>query len=243
MNFKDAASHAPPPKRAEKWVRVPDLSFQVESVEVARAAAVPTLLFRLRIRQRAGIAMAVPVRNVSLHCQLRIDATNREYDADQKSRLAELFGERENPRRTLGTLLWARAHADVGPFQAVTTVDLAVPCSYDFNLAATKYFNGMETGAVPLLLLFSGSVVYRGPDGQLAIDQIPWSAEARYELPVQVWRDLMQRYYPNQIFVGVERSVYYALNEYRRQNGCDGFGEAIESLLRRPASVSRSSTG
>jgi hypothetical protein len=35
---------------------------------------------------------------------------------------------------------------------------LPAPCSCDFNIAATKYFHGLEQGDVPLNFLFSGSI-------------------------------------------------------------------------------------
>ena len=43
-----------------------------------------------------------------------------------------------------------------------TTVPLAVPLTYDLDIAATKYFHGLADGEVPLLLLFSGTVFYAG---------------------------------------------------------------------------------
>ena len=61
-------------------------------------------------------------------------------------------------------------------------VDLPVPCSFDFNVAATKYFYGLEGGEVPLAFLFSGTVFYRDADDFLQMEQIPWSKEAEYRL-------------------------------------------------------------
>ena len=72
-------------------------------------------------------------------------------------------------------------------FEGSTVVDLNVPCTFDFNVAATKYFDGLEAGELPLNFLFSGTVFYQGGVRALQVMQISWDKEARYRLPVQVW--------------------------------------------------------
>ena len=70
--------------------------------------------------------------------------------------------------QTLRNLLWTHASVVVPPFTGVTTVDLQVPCTFDFNVAATKYFNGLADGEIPVCLMFSGTVFYADPDGSAA---------------------------------------------------------------------------
>ena len=53
-------------------------------------------------------------------------------------------------------------------FEGSTTVDLQVPCTFDFNVAATKYFEGLSDGDIPLRMMFSGTVFYADEEGALA---------------------------------------------------------------------------
>src|SRR6201999_92493 len=96
--------------------------------------------------------------------------------------------------KTLASMLWAHATLVVPPFLGSTTVDLPVPCTYDFNIAAAKYFHGLEDGDVPLTFLFSGTIFYAGDDGALQISQISWEKEANYRLPIRVWKEMMELY-------------------------------------------------
>jgi hypothetical protein len=52
-------------------------------------------------------------------------------------------------------------------------VDSAVPCTFDFDLAATKYFPALGSGEIPLCVMFSGTVFYQSEDGALQIAHVP----------------------------------------------------------------------
>ncbi|MGH8192533.1 MAG: DUF6084 family protein [Rhodanobacteraceae bacterium] len=207
---------------------MPELDIEVVNVESAKYAAVPMLHFKLAIRQGRP---PVPIQSISLQCQIRIDARKRFYKREEKARLTDLFGEPERWNQTLHNMLWTHASMTVPAFVDGCEVDLPVPCSFDFNVAATKYFHGLEFDAIPLLLLFSGSVFYRDEEGALAMDLISWSKESQYRLPIAVWQDMMDRYYPNQAWLCVNREVFEALYEYKRRHGYTGFDEVLTSLL------------
>ena len=121
---------------------------------------------------------------MALRCQVQIEATRRRYGPEEQARLVDLFGEPDRWSRTLRTLLWAHASAVVPSFTGSTLVELPVPCTFDFNVAATKYFHSLEHGEVPLSLQFSGTIFYAAEDGGLQVAQIPWDKEANYRLPV-----------------------------------------------------------
>ena len=53
---------------------------------------------------------------------------------------------------------------------------MLVPCTYDLELAAAKYFYSLPGGEVPLSFHFNGTVCYRGDDGRMQVVQVPWSA-------------------------------------------------------------------
>jgi hypothetical protein len=128
-------------------------------------------------------------------------------------------------------MLWTHASVAVPPFTGSTVVELQVPCTFDFNVAATKYFAGLEGGEIPLQVLFSGTVFYAADGKTLRVAQIPWDKEVRYRLPVQVWRELMEAYYPNSAWLCLRRDVFDRLYQYKRRRGLPTWEQALESLL------------
>ena len=157
--FADLASVARPARQAS----VPDLSFQVEGAEVTPYAMVPLLTFRLRaINAPADEA----IHNVVLRCQIQIEATRRHYSrgggdpTPRPVRRARALGP-----DAAGHALDPRERV-VPPFSGETVAELPVACTYDFNVAATKYFYALEDGEIPLDFLFSGSVFYQRRRGR-----------------------------------------------------------------------------
>ena len=125
---------------------------------------------------------------VALRCQLRIEPHRRTYSEAETPLLADLFGTPDRWGDTLKPLQFAEVAVMVPGFTGATEIDLPVPCSYDLEVAANKYFASLEDGEIPLLLLFSGTVFVRTPTG-FTVDQIPWTSEARRRVPVAVWRE------------------------------------------------------
>jgi hypothetical protein len=207
---------------------MPDLSFQVEGAEPVAFAASPLLSFKLRI---TNADEQMRVQTVALRCQIQIEATRRKYAAGEQERLVDLFGEPERWSRTLRAMLWTHASVIVTPFQATTLVDLPVPCTFDFNVAAAKYFAGLEDGEVPLNLMFSGTVFYEADDGALQVEQIPWDREAKYRLPIRVWQEMMEHYYPNSAWLCLRRDVFDRLNQYKMRRGIPTWEQALGGLL------------
>jgi hypothetical protein len=206
----------------------PELSFAVESAGALELAAVPTLRIELRIESRGG----VPVRSVALETQIRIAATQRSYGACAQERLVELFGRPEQWGASLRSLHWTNVVAHVPAFSHSTRFDLLVPCSYDFELAAARYFDALEDGEVPLELLFSGTVFYTGQDGRLQITRISWERDARCRLPVAVWKAMMERHFGDSAFLRLRKGTLDRLQAYKARNTLLTFEDAINSLLR-----------
>ena len=145
-----------------------DLVFGVEGAEVLEFAAVPSLLFKLRIENLEE----EPVRSVALNTQIRIAATQRHYDTTEQERLLEVFGEPSKWGDTLRSLLWTHTTLQVPPFSESTDVDMPVACTYDFEVVAAKYFDALVDGEVPRECLFSGTVFYAGQAGWLQTARI-----------------------------------------------------------------------
>ncbi len=145
--------------------------------------------------------------------------------------MLDLFGEPSRWGQTLRGLLWTHANLNIPRFTGSTLVDLPVPCTFDFNVGATKYFEALENGEVPLSLLFSGTIFHEGDDGALTATPIPWDKEADFRLPVRVWREMMDHYYPNTAWLCLRRDVFDRINQLKMRRGIPTWEQALEYLL------------
>jgi hypothetical protein len=207
---------------------VPDLDFTVEGAEALTFAAVPSILFKLRIENLGE----EPIRSVALSTQVRIAATQRHYDATEQEQLLEVFGEPHRWGSTLRSLLWTHTTLQVPPFSESTVVDMPVTCTYDFEVVAAKYFHALEDGEVPLEFLFTGTVFYAGDGGGLQIDRISWEKEAQFRLPVRLWKETMEHYFPNSAWIRLRRDAFDGLYDYKVRKGLPTWEAAVEALLR-----------
>jgi hypothetical protein len=207
---------------------VPDLDFTVESAAALPFAVVPTIALRLRIVQRDP----EPIRSIALGVQVRIAAAQRPYSSTEQERLLEVFGESSRWAQTLKSLLWTLANVQVRAFTGETVVDVAIPCTYDFDVVSAKYFDALqaEGGDIPLELLFSGTVFYAGEMG-LQVEQISWTKEARFAMPVKVWQDVMALYFPNSAWLRIHKDTFDRLHAYRARNALPSWEAALENLL------------
>jgi hypothetical protein len=115
-------------------------------------------------------------------------------------------------------------------FEGTTVIDLPITCTYDFEVVAAKYLEALEDGEVPLLFLFSGTIFARGQLG-FSVEQVPWEKEAKYRLPVRLWRDLMDRYFPGSAWIRLRRDSFDALYRFKGRHALLTWDDAIETLL------------
>ena len=205
---------------------MPDLHFQVEDAFATPNAAVPQLTFKVLITNREP----EPIHSIALRAQVQIEPVRRRYTPAEQERLQELFGEPERWSKSVHPLLWTNANVTVTAFTGSTVVDIPVPCTFDFNVAITKYIHGLEGGELPISLLFSGTVFHAGQVG-LQIAQIPWDREASYKLPIRAWKEMMDQHYPNTAWLCIERDVFDRLAEYKARNNIATFEQALERAL------------
>jgi hypothetical protein len=211
---------------------VPELTFQVEKAEPLPFAASPQLIFQVRI----ACASAEPIHTIALRCQVRIEPSRRRYQGEEADRLHELFGERERWGQTVKSMLWAHSSVVVPAFTGSSVAEVPVPCTFDFNVWATKYFDALQDGEVPLLLLFSGTIFFEAEDGALQVGQVPWSAESPFRLPVAVWKEMMDHYYPNTAWLCLHKDVFDRLHRFKVDAGLATWEQALECLLGRDRS-------
>lgn len=204
-----------------------DLEFSVVTAEPDRTAATPTVRLRLRVQETTGVT----VYAVALRCQMRIEPLKRHYDDRAAESLLDLFGERHRWGETLKTLQLAHLTHMVPSFTGATEVDLLLPWSYDFDVAANKYLYALGDGEVPLLLMFNGTVFTTGPAG-VSVELVPWQKETSFRLPVHVWRATMDLHFPGTAWIRVGREVFDAVDRYRARQALPTWDDALERLLK-----------
>jgi hypothetical protein len=204
-----------------------DLDFTCLGATAERYAATPTIQLRLRITETTG----TPVHTLALRTQVRIEPIRRRYDDAERDALTDLFGDRSRWGETLKPLQLAFVSQLVPGFTGATEIDLALPCSYDFDVAAHKYLYALREGAVPLLLLFSGTI-FTGRPGTISVTPVAWQKEASYQLPVPVWREAMEQHFPGSAWLRLHRDTFDRLYGYRVGQALGTWDEAIERLLK-----------
>ena len=171
------------------------------------------------------------IQSVLLNCQVQVQPRGRSYSALEEARLLDLFGERERWGSTMKPLLWTNLVVKVPPFKGKTTIDLQLPCSFDFDVAANKYFYGLDAGHIPVTLMFSGTVFYAGAQGAMQIAQIPWDREAHFQLSVETWKAAIDMHYPNAAWMRLSRDAFDRLYRYKVSRGVPMWEDLLTHLL------------
>ena len=170
--------------------------------------ASPLLALKLRI---TNLPATEEIHTLTLRCQVQIEPAKRRYLPQEQEKLLDLFGTPERWSRTVRPLLWMNTTVAVPGFTGNVLVDLELPCTFDFNVAATKYFHALNAGDIPVCVMFSGTVFYRGQNDALQVAQVPWDREANFRLPVSVWKEMMEMHF-RPIPHGCVCSVTYSSN-------------------------------
>jgi uncharacterized protein DUF6084 len=207
---------------------MPDLSITVAGAEAVKYAATPSIAFEMNLRNADPNEV---LHTVVLRCQIQIEVARRKYTGADQEKLRDLFGEPERWGQTLRPLLWTHASVVVPEFTGSTTVSMQVPCTFDFNVAATKYFNGLADGDIPLCMMFSGTVFYDDAKGSMRVAPISWDKEARFRLPLKIWQDMMDLFYPNIAWLSLRRDVFELLHDYKIRHGIPSWEQTIEKVL------------
>jgi hypothetical protein len=207
---------------------MPDLRLTIEGADVVQFAATPLLSFKVRIVNNAS---EETIHTIAMRAQIQIEVTRRKYDAAEQARLRDLFGEPDRWGQTLRNMLWTHASVVVPRFTGSKVAEIPVPCTFDFNVATTKYFHGLTSGDLPLCFQFSGNVFYQGKDETLQVAPISWDKEAKYRLPLKVWKDLMDAYYPNSAWLALHRDTFEKLYQFKVREGIPTWEEAVERAL------------
>jgi uncharacterized protein DUF6084 len=204
-----------------------DYRFTVLDVTAEPYAVAPQLTARLRIQETTGRR----VHAITLRTQVRIEPQRRRYARAEEDALRGLFGERARWGNTLKPFLWMQANTTVQGFVGDTETDLPLPCTYDLEVIGTRYLHALDAGDVPIDFLFSGTIFTHGTSG-FEVAQVPWACEARYAMPVAVWREMIASYFPNTGWLRVDSEILKELAAFRARHDLISWDETMQRLLR-----------
>ncbi|MEV6397039.1 DUF6084 family protein [Streptomyces sp. NPDC051907] len=202
-----------------------EFAFSCVSVRADRFAAGPTLVFRLRITASDD----AQVHALALRCQIRIEPARRGYGPSEAEGLSDLFGERSRWGSTLNPLQFTQVSVMVPSFTGETETDVVVPCTYDMEVAGTRYLSALVDGEVPLLMLFSGTA-FTGAGG-FHVEPVPWDREAAFRMPVAAWREAIEQHFPGCGWIRLDREALDALLAFRSRRALPSWEATVAALL------------
>jgi hypothetical protein len=204
----------------------PVLDLEVLGASAAPNVAAPTLHFTLRADEPTGR----DVYMVALSTLIHIDPGLRGHDDGTRALLVDLFGEPGRWAATTTSIVMAQVDTLVPSFTGTTEFTVPVPCTYDLEVAATKYLDALPDGEVPLSFHFNGRIFYRGEGGRLQVVMVPW-VSAAFRLPVATWRGMIDRHYPGGGWIRVQDDTLRRLQLWRAERGLPTFDAAVGDLL------------
>jgi Family of unknown function (DUF6084) len=205
----------------------PEPDFVVLGARTVRYAAAPMMALDLQVSEPSGRQVYM----IALTIQLMIEPARRRYDEATRERLVELFGAPERWAVTTRSLVWSQLDVVVPAFIGSTTVTAPIACSYDLELAAAKYLYSLPDGEAPLALHFNGTIYYREPNGGLQMVLVPWNKSIDFRMPVSVWKQTIEHYYPNTSWLALRSQTVAALQRAKLERGLATLDACVEELL------------
>ncbi|MFF9456365.1 DUF6084 family protein [Streptomyces flaveolus] len=203
-----------------------EFAFTCTGVRADPYAAGPTLVFRLRVTATPGTR----VHALALRCQIRIEPARRGYGDGEARALTDLFGERSRWGSSLNPVQFAQVPVMVQGFTDEVETDVVVPCTYDMDIASSRYFHALQEGEVPLLMLFSGTA-FTGAGG-FHVEPVPWDREATFRMPVKTWREMVEQHFPGSGWLRLPNDTMDALLAHRSRQALPSWQATVEELLR-----------
>jgi hypothetical protein len=203
------------------------ISFEVTGASVERYAAVPTVTLTLAVRETSGATVHAAV----VRGQVMIEPQKRHYSEEEQSRLEGVFGPTTQWGEALRHFLWANVTTTISRFTGETQIELAIPLTYDFDVAGTPYLESLAGGQIPLVCLFSGTTFVKGEAG-FAVEPVAWHEEARFDLPVATYRAAMDVHFPNCGWIRVHRDTMDRLVRFKSSHALPSWDDAMERLLK-----------
>jgi hypothetical protein len=219
----DGAPDGPP----EPTNEIPVIAFEVLGCTHEPFAAMPTMRFELGVSEPTGRE----VYAVTLTAQVNFDPARRGYDDETKAELIELFGTPDRWPATTRSFLWKNVETMVHSFVGATTFGIAIPCTADLEMTATRYVSALPDGEVPLTFHFSGRVMYPAAGGCVQQVPIPWSTMCEYKMPVSAWKAMVDHHHGNSGFIRLNNETLGDLAHYKASRGHHSFDLCVAELL------------
>ena len=109
-------------------------------------------------------------------------------------------------------------------------MELSLPCTYDFEVAASKYLHALRDGSIPVVLLFSGTVFTRGcPRVRRRAGAVGPRGPLR--APGRVWRELMDQHFPGTGWLRLDHETLARLAAYKASRGHTTDDDTMAALL------------
>ena len=210
-----------------------DLTFDCIGAQAERYAVMPTMTLMLRVSETSGQRIDA----IALRCQIRIEPARRRYSPAEEGRLKDLFGDTMRWADTLKPMQFTNVSAMVPRFTGSTELQLPVNFSYDLEIGSGRYFASLDSGEIPLLLLFSGTI-FSVVDGRMQVQQVPWSKEASFRLPVSVWREAVDAHFPDTAWITMSRGTLSGLERYKSDRALPTWDATVNALLSEAADSS-----
>ena len=207
----------------------PEATFEILGAAHEPFAAQPTLRFELGVSEPTDR----PIYAITLTAQINFDPARRDYDADTRAELFELFGSPERWPSTTRSFLWCHANTLVHSFSGATTFGLEVPCTADLEVTAARYVSALPDGEVPLTFHFTGRILYEGPGRQVQVVHLPWSTQASYRMPVTIWKAMIKHHHGNSGFILLHDDTIAELTDYKRTRGLHSYDASVLDLIAR----------
>jgi Family of unknown function (DUF6084) len=204
-----------------------ELRFAVRDAKARHFSALPTIVFKTQIDT------SEPLEAMVLRAQIRIEPQWRQYEAREETLLSDLFGTPERWNTTLRSFSWSDISVTVAAFAESIAIELSVPCSYDFDVTATRFLSALGGGEIPLRFLFSGAIFRTGDTG-FSTERVSWSSECAYRMPIEVWREALAACYGDDALLRIKRETLEELHRYRARSGATSWDEVLQRLLGAP---------
>ncbi len=209
----------------------PEVTFEVLGAAHEPFAAQPTLRFEMGVSEPSGR----DIYAISLTAQINFDPARREYDAETRDDLYELFGAPERWPSTTRSFLWTHSSTLVHSFNDAITFGLEVPCTADLEVVASRYVQALPDGDVPLTFHFTGRMLYSGPNRQVQVVHLPWTTSAEYRLPVSTFKAMIKHHHGESGFVLLHEDTIDSLLRYKRAQGLHSIDACVLDLLEQSA--------
>ena len=234
-NVDEGTPEAAPPARDYG----PQMTFEVLGAAHEPFAAQPTLRFEMGVSEPSNREIYA----ISVTAQINFDPARREYDAETRAALFEIFGAPERWPSTTRSFLWTHSTAMVHSFSGAITFGLEVPCTADLEVVASRYVSALPDGEVPLTFHFTGRILYQGPNRQVQVVHIPWDTSCQYRMPVATWKTMIQHHHGESGFALLHNDTMHGLMDYKRARGLHSLDACVADLLERAPVAEEESIG